>query len=102
MRRLLSFIVASLLPLSSILAAREQTLDPRLEKFGREIASMKIAANGVSINQAERLAKAYFEVFFGVCGGTGTPRQRGNFWIVPIVVGMNGIPAGFLRVHRFT
>jgi hypothetical protein len=102
MRTSISFIVASLLLLSSIPAAREQTLDPRLEKRGREIASMKIAANGVSLDQAERLAKAYFQVFFGVCGGTGTPQQRGNFWIVPIVVGMNGTPSGVLRVHRFT
>lgn len=100
--RTIASIVASLLLASPSFAAPEQATDSILAKRGREIARMKIAPDGVSLEQADRLAKAYFYISFGACGSTGTPQKRGNSWIVPIGVGMNGTPSGFLRVHSLT
>lgn len=60
-----------------------------MEKAGlRTMESMTLAPHApVSSQEAASIAREYFHVFFGNCGGIDAAKERGDYWAFPTFVG---------------
>jgi hypothetical protein len=66
------------------------------------IAAAETIAVGVSATRARRLASDYMLCYIGGCGGVEEPIAHGDYWEIPIRVGIVGAREGAIHVDRRT
>ena len=67
----------------------------------REAAKVR-TEKPLSAMQATILARAYFSMRSGGCGGIGSPVDRGTFWSYPSKEGAGGRPGAEIKVVKAT
>jgi hypothetical protein len=85
--------------LIAVLDAQEVQMQGREEH--QVLAALEAAdvANGIDATEAQALAQAFFLKNKGLCGGLGSMRREGRWWIFETAEGPRGAEGPSIRVH---